>query len=182
MKKILFIFLISNYIAFSQSNLTNISNNEIKILIKEFNVVLNKYYPNQKLSNAYKSFLEDLSKKRVNPKIINEENTLNSFLKFKKTSNFYNVWKNNEGNDSKKNIINYESNFYKNLVENCKDKNLQKMLIDNGKTFVTFPDTNPFMIVSVYSENLKDQDYNLEIIQELICITFYYDIMEQFTN
>ena len=55
-------------------------------------------------------------------------------------------------------------------------------MAESGKTFVAIPDLDPFMAVEMYVETLKDTDYDLEIIQNLICITFYYDIMEQFSK
>ena len=77
MKKILFLFLIYNTVAFSQTKTITFTENdktEVDTLIKEFNKVLEKYYPNQKLGIAYKMFLSDLYQQKVNPNIIKEEN------------------------------------------------------------------------------------------------------------
>lgn len=184
MKKILFLFLIYNTVVFSQTNANTYTENdktEVDTLIKEFNKVLEKYYPNQKLGIAYKMFLSDLNQQKVNPEIIREENALNAFLKFKKTPTFYKIWKKNKGNESKKNKINYESAYYKNLIANCKDKSLQKIISDNGKTCVAIADFNPFILVEIYVSYLKEEQYDLEVIQSIISVTFYYDIMEQFS-
>jgi hypothetical protein len=185
MKKILFLFLVCNTAIFAQTNskiYTETDKIEVEALVKEFNIVLEKYYPNQKLGIAYKMFLSDLNQQKVNPAIIKEENALNSFLQFKKSPTFYKVWMKDKANEARVNVINYQSGFYKSIVDNCKDKSLQKIIDESGKTFVAIPDLNPFMAVEMYVETLKDSDYDLEIIQNLICITFYYDIMEQFSK
>ncbi|RBW57124.1 hypothetical protein DS884_11095 [Tenacibaculum sp. E3R01] len=179
MKKIILIFLLNSIISFSQ---TESENTEIENLYNEFNLTLNKYYPSEKLGTSYKLFLNDLDKKKVNPQIIREKNIVEAFSKIKNSTTFYKIWKKNNVNSARNNSINYESEFYKKLVNDCEDEYSKKLLKETGNTVILIPDLNPFVIVGTYVDNFKDENYNNESVQKAICLTIYYDIVEEFTK
>ena len=179
MKKIILLFLFNSIISFSQ---TKSENTEIENLYNEFNLILKKYYPSEKLGTSYKLFLNDLDKKKINPQIIREDNIVDVFSKIKNSTIFYKIWKKDNVNSGRNNAINYESEFYKKLVDHCEDEYSKKLLKETGNTVTLIPDLNPFVIVGAYVDNFKDENYNIESVQKAICITIYYDIVEQFTK
>ncbi len=179
MKKIILLLFLNSLISFSQSKTANV---EIENLHEEFNTVLKKYYPAKKLGASYKLFLSDLNQKKVNPQIIKEKNVIDAFLTIRKTPSFYKIWKKDTVNPRRKNVINYESDFYKKLVDDCEDQDSKKLLKETGEALTKLPDLNPFIIVGSYVENLKDKHYDIESVQKAISLTIYYDIVEQFTK
>ena len=153
---------------------------KIDDLVSQFDIVVKKYYPNEKINISYKKYLTDLTQRKVNPQIIQEENTKKIFLETKKTSTFLKVWKKKSSNKSKKHIINFDGIYMKHLIASCQNESFKKFLKDTSATMNEVPNLSPFILASTYAENLKDEDYNLKNVKQAVSILFYYDIMEQF--
>ncbi|KAB1160486.1 hypothetical protein F7018_01010 [Tenacibaculum aiptasiae] len=182
MKRILiFIFFIVTQISQSQINNTDLK--QLKNLVNEFDVVLKKYYPKTESNKAYQNYLEDLLQKKINPNIINEKNSFNAIKKFTEDSTFKKVWKLNPvKEENKKFIIDYNGDFYEYITKNCDQKNLKQSLLEfkklNNNHNAKFK-PSPYILVSVFTTYLGENDYDVENTKLAIAIMFYYDIIAE---
>lgn len=164
----------SKDIAFNETDIYKIQ--ELK---NQFDLVLKKYYTDYKMEEAYKAYLSDLSKRKVNPTIIDEKESIRLLFDLKKSSSFSKVWRTVLEEEAKSYRIDYNEVFYKYVVDQSKDNKELNELIKSIKTPEKF-NVDPFLIVEMLSSYLKDEHYKHNCTKLVISIIFYYDIVLQF--
>jgi len=182
MKRILtFSFFFFLFIQFSNAQIEETDLLEFEKLMNEFETVLKKYYPNSETNKTYQKYLSDLLQRKLNPNIINEENTIRALKNFMKSNSFKKVWISNpKKNNKKKYVINYNGEFYNYLLKNSKNKDLKQSLQEFKKlnTDESMPfEPSPYIVLGAYQGYLKKNEFRMDINRIAISTMFYYDIM-----
>lgn len=153
---------------------------QINLLITQFDLVLKKYYPEEKTDKLYQKYLSDLLLRKVSPNVIREKKSIDLFTTFRKSVTFKKVWKNKSKDEKVLYRINYKGAFFDYLIKNMPNK---KVL----EAFELFRkeenlDLSPYILVAALQTDLTEKDYTTETVKTCIAIMFYYDIILQYST